>query len=148
LKIIIAICFVLAQFPVSLFAVETDRCVGESQKEDICLEAKTIAGEIAKQLPLIMSDNMIWESVLAIENTIQGHLRLSYDKESLEKALAESGSDIETAKSAMYYAAQAVCTEGSPTRSFIDMGGAMRYIYEFVDGEEFLTVNVDQCEQS
>lgn len=138
----------LAQFPIRLLAVETDHCVGEIQKEDVCLEAKTIAGKIAKQLPLRMSDNMIWESVLAIENTIQGHLRLSYDKESLERSLADSGSDLETAKSAMYDAARAVCTEGSPTRSFIDMGGAMRYIYGFADGEEFLTVNVDQCEQS
>ncbi len=138
----------LALSPLRLFAVETDHCVGETQKENVCLEAKTIASEIAKQLPLRMSDTMIWESVLAIENTIQGHLFLSYDKESLEQSLEDSGSDLETAKSAMYDAARAVCAEGSPTRSFIDMGGAMRYVYGFADGEEFLTVNVDQCEQS
>ncbi|MGI9316405.1 MAG: hypothetical protein ACR2QW_03635 [bacterium] len=110
------------------------------------MEASKIAGEIANQLPLQMSQDMVWESVSAVENTIQGHLTLSYDQITFEKYLAESESNMEQARSSMRQAANMVCNHGSPTHLFINQGGAMRYVYSFSNGEKFLTVDIENCE--
>lgn len=120
-------------------------CADNPQKPNICSNAKAIADEIAKQLPLQMSQDMSWESVKAVDNTIEGLLQLTYDKISLESLLTESGSNMQQARSAMREAALLVCREGSPTRSFIDGGGVMRYDYRFADSEQFLVVEIGEC---
>ena len=121
-------------------------CTSNEAEADICVEAKKISDEIAKQLPLQMSDDMTWEAVTAVENIIQGELYLSYDKETFEKLLIETGLSMEKAESAMRDAALMVCAEGSPTSSFIDRGGAMRYDYRFLGGAPFLIVEISKCD--
>lgn len=121
-------------------------CTSNDAGEDICMEAKRISDEIAKQLPLQMSDDMIWESVVANKNGIQGELHLSYDRKTFKKLLLETGLTMERAESRMREAALMVCAEGSPTRSFIDKGGVMRYDYRFLDGARFLVVEIANCD--
>ena len=108
---------------VSIAAFGNTNCALSKTETNICVEAKRISDEIAIQLPLQMSDDMTWESVFAIENTIQGELLLSYDQETFEGLLLQSGKSMDQARSAMQEAAFMVCAEGSPTRSFIDAGG-------------------------
>lgn len=120
-------------------------CTSNEKGDDICTEAQKISDAIAEQLPLQMSNDMIWETVAAVENKIQGKLRLSYDKQTFEKLLLEAGISMEKAESTIREAALMVCAEGSPTRSFIDRGGAMRYDYRFLDGEHFSIVEIAKC---
>jgi hypothetical protein len=145
MKSFFSVIFLLLQLQAINLAFAQTECADNSQKPNICSEAKAIAEKIAKQLPLQMSQDMSWESVKAVENTIEGLLQLTYDKVSLETFLTESGSNMEQARSAMREAALMVCREGSPTRSFISGGGAMRYDYRFADGEQFFVVEIGEC---
>ena len=145
MKYLFSITFLLLQLQAITMVSAQSGCPDNPQKPDICSEAQGIADEIEKQLPLQMSQDMSWESVKALENTIEGLLRLTYDKITLERLITESGSDMEQARSAMREAALMVCSEGSPTRSFINEGGTMRYDYRFADGEQFLVVEVGEC---
>ncbi len=145
MKSILSVTFLLLQLQATTFVLAQSECTDNTQAPDICAQAKGIADEIAMQLPLKMSEDMSWESVKAIENTIEGLLRLNHDRILLERLLADSGSDLEQAREEMRRAAQMVCNESSPTRSFINSGGAMRYDYEFVDGEQFLVVEISEC---
>lgn len=120
-------------------------CIKGLPKTDMCAKARQLSDEIATKLPIKMSQNMSWESVTASGATIQAHITLSYNKKHLEETYMKAGLPLPQAKQAIQKAAANICQENTPTRAFINLGGSVKYVYSFVDGEQFTTVVVSSC---
>ncbi len=120
-------------------------CIKGLTKTDMCAEARQLSDEIATTLPMKMSQNMSWESVGAFGTTIQAHIRFSYDKKQLEEQYKKAGLPLSYGKGAIQKSAASICQENTPTRAFINLGGSFKYIYSFIDGEQFTTVVVSRC---
>ncbi|WP_304352056.1 hypothetical protein [Comamonas testosteroni] len=138
----ISIIFILT--PLSAAWANSD-CIKGIGKVDMCAKARSLSNEIASMLPMQMSQNMSWESVMAAGSTIQAHIRLSYDKNHLESAIKQAGVPLSNVKQAIQKSARNVCLENTPTRAFIDLGGSFKYIYSYIDGNQFMTASVSKC---
>lgn len=128
------------------FVSANQECITGLTKMDMCEKARQLSNEIATMLPMKMSQNMSWESVAASGKTIQAHIRLSYDKKYLEETYKKAGLPLPRAKQAIQKSAASICQQDAPTRAFISLGGSFKYIYSFVDGEQFTTAVVSSCE--
>lgn len=126
-------------------AMANEDCIKGLTKIDMCAKAREFSNEFAKQLPMQMNKNMTWESVSSLNTTIQGVIRFSYDRKFLGEKYKQAGIPISAGKQAMQKSASNLCQEGSPTRAFIELGGTFRYIYLFIDGEQFTEVDVSSC---
>lgn len=120
-------------------------CITGLTKTDMCAKARQLSDEIARILPMKMSQNMSWESIAASGKTIQAHIRLSYDKKHLEETYKKAGLPLSHAKQAIQKSAASICQQDTPTRAFISLGGSFKYVYSFVDGEQFTTAVVSSC---
>lgn len=144
MKRTLLVAFLCAIAPFSASWASPD-CIKGITKVDMCAKARALSDEIASMLPMKMSQNMSWESVMAAGTTIQAHIRLSYDKKYLENMYNQTGLPLVHAKQAVQQSAQNVCREKTPTRAFINLGGSFTYVYFFIDGEQFTTVQVNSC---
>ena len=126
-------------------ASANQECIKGLTKTDMCMKARQLSDEIATKLPMKMSQNMSWESVVAYGTTIQAHIRLSYDKKHLEETYKKTGLPLSHAKQAIEKSAAGICQQGTATRAFINLGGSFKYVYSFIDGEQFTTAVVSSC---
>jgi hypothetical protein len=120
-------------------------CIKGLTKIDMCGKARELSDEIASQLPIRMSQNMTWESVMSSGTTIQAHIRFSYDKETLEEMLKTASLKLSEANQVLQKSASNLCEKGSSTEAFIGLGGDFNVVYSFVDGTHFTTISVDSC---
>jgi hypothetical protein len=122
-----------------------DECTPNLTKQDMCIYAKKIAGELQKELPIKNSENLYITEVKT-ENTrviITGEMKNT--RNALEKAYNNNYANIEKAKGILRSnAKQAVCLDKYLT-SFIDLGGVIQYEYAFSDGKLFDIVAVTSC---
>lgn len=130
---------------IALPAHAAEDCTKGVLKTDMCAEARRLANGIAPILPKQVSQNLSLESIASFGTTLQMQARLSYGRKALEESFKASGVPISQAKDALQKAAMTVCEPGSLTRSFIEKGGSFKYVYLFVDGEQFMSVPVDRC---
>jgi hypothetical protein len=132
----------------SLFTISagaSELCVKGSGNTDVCAEARKLSDGIASMLPMRMSQNMSWESVMAIGGMLQAHVRLSYDKKHLEEVSKAAGVPVSQARAALQRSASNVCQPNTATRAFIQRGGSINYVYLFADGEQFTSALIDTC---
>lgn len=127
-------------------AAQADDCIKGLTKFNVCKEARQIADELAEMLPMKLSKNISWESVMAVKGSLLAHYRLSYDLAHLKSKYAEAGMKIEDAKKALAKQAYNVCNQDSSAKSFVNLGGKLIYIYSFVDGERFTEVTISSCD--
>ena len=122
-----------------------DECIKGITKFDACKKARELSDQIAVTLPIKMSQNMTWESIAAVGDTLIINIRLSYNKDLLEETLKPRGLSLEYAKEALIEAAQNVCNEDTPTAAFVHLGGKIRYFYNFNKGERFSEIEINDC---
>lgn len=123
-----------------------EECLSKYTKTDVCEYAKKLANEMAPSLPMQLNQNMSLESIIAIKNVIQLVAQLHFDRTYLENLYASRGLKLADFEAAMRKSVDNMCSKGNPVGAFIGLGGELRYVYRFIDGEQFLTVVKETCE--
>lgn len=122
-----------------------DECTPNLTKFDVCEEARSVAEELAPQLPIQLNSNLKITEVLALGPTLIWNVWLSYDQSFLEAKATQGGVDLDFIKQRMRAATQHNLCKSEPTRAFIALGGNIQYNYMFNDGFKFISVNVTEC---
>ena len=120
-------------------------CLSQYTKTDVCEYARNLAKEISSSLPMQLNHNMSLESIAAIKNIIQLVAQLRFDKSYLENFYASKGLKLSDFEAAMRKSVDSMCAKGNPVGGFIRLGGEVRYVYRFSDGEQFLAVAKKAC---
>jgi hypothetical protein len=137
---VIAILILSAAF----HAKANDIC--NSKGVDVCKKAREVSDEIAGSLPMQMDKSMSLQSVFAIKNTLHLTVLLAYERVFLQEALDKGNISSEKMKELMQKSAQSsICQPQSATKAFIAIGGGVRYVYKFIDGTIYTTVNTEKC---
>ena len=122
----------------------SNNCIKGYTQTDVCKVARDFSDKVAPSLPMKMSQNMTWESVAAAGTIVIAKIRLSTNKNNLQTTYKNAGLPLSSAEAAMAKSAQNVCNTKA-IKSFINFGGTFRYIYTFIDGEQFTTIDVKDC---
>lgn len=123
-----------------------EKCHSNSQKYDICEVADKIVEDFQSNLPVQLSPTMIVDKFFSIDNIITMSVLLSYTKNELAEIYKPYGMTIEQVKPKMEELARHnACTKNSSTYSFINLGGVMKTLYTFKDGEKFLSITTISC---
>ena len=137
--LLVALCF-------SSFANAADECTSNLTGFDTCKYARELVDELATQLPMRMSQNLLLEKAMAFKSLVSLHAILGYNEEFLETTVQQNGVSMDKITQTMKVSTKAnLCQEKSTTEAFISLGGKIQYIYKFSDGMPYLTVNVDSC---
>jgi hypothetical protein len=113
---------------------------------DICKMAREVSDSIAPSLPMQLNSNLTIQTIFAFQNVIVLTAFLKYDSSLLQRMLDENKmSMVELTQKMNDMAKGGMCKPKSTTIAFIQMGGVIRYVYKFFNGEEFLTVNITGC---
>jgi len=141
-RTLISIALILLALP--YYAAAEDECVNEYTELNICNEARRLSDGIARELPMRLSQRMIWDSTSSYGNTLQGHIMYTYDREYLESIAETSGMSINQMEEAVHQFARGMCAE-EMIKSFIRVGGQIKFVYRFSDGEKFTEIVVNEC---
>ena len=125
-------------------AAAEDECVNRYTELNICNEARRLSEGIARELPMRLSQRMIWDSTSSYGNTLQGHIMYTYDREHLESIAETSGMSISQMEEAVHQFARGMCAE-EMIKAFVRVGGKIKFVYRFSDGEKFTEVVVNEC---
>lgn len=136
---------IISILPIVSFANE---CSGNKINFDTCEYAKEYANKFSKSLPMDLNKSMSIESVAAIDNMILMIVQMRYDRAHIEKLYDSRGLNFSDYKESLSKSLDSMCLEEDPVGAFIRLGGAIRYIYRFSDGERFATVTKTDCEIS
>ncbi len=131
---------------VSTSSFAQTECTPNSIGYDVCNYGKKLASEMAPSLPMQLNKNMSLESIMAFKTTVQLIAQLHFDKKYLVELYAENGLKLSDFEKAMTKSLDSMCAKGNPVGAFINLGGKLRYVYRFSDGEQFLTVEKTSCE--
>ena len=123
----------------------TQLCNNNILKHDICAEAKRIAAEEQKNLPYKMSERVQVLSFAADTNILSLGIKLLYDRAFLENAIIQQGRSITDMKRQMFDNSTQIACEAETLKAFIDMGGHMRFLYEFMNGKILFEFYVSNC---
>lgn len=121
-------------------------CISKDTKRDICKIARELSNEIAKELPIRMSKNMSWETVASVGSTIIANIRLYNTRTHLNSVYEKAGLQISAGKELMIDIANNSVCSAKPVKAFIDLGGKITYVYRFIDGEQFIAIDVRKCD--
>lgn len=128
------------------YLISSEKCHSNSQKYDICEIADKIVKEFQSNLPVQLSPTMIVDKFFSIDNIITMSVLLSYTKNELTEIYKPYGMTVEQVKPKMEELARNnACTKNSSTYSFINLGGVMKTLYTFKDGEKFLSITTKSC---
>lgn len=72
--------------------------------------------------------------------------QLHYDKAYLTQLYSSKGLKLSDFEKVMRKSVDGMCSKNNPVGAFIRLGGQLRYVYRFIDGEQFLTVIKKTCE--
>lgn len=109
--------------------------------------AREMADAVAPSLPMRINQNLTMQTVIAGGNTITYTANFSYTREELNKVLAQSGKTDAEAKAMIRNVAKGgVCAQGPEGHAFLALGGRVRYLYRFVDGSPYETIEVASCD--
>ena len=123
-------------------------CTPNSIGYDVCDYGKKLANEMAPSLPMQLNKNMSLESIMAFKATVQLVAQLHFDKKYLVNLYAENGLNLSDFEKVMTKNVDGMCAKGNPVGAFIQLGGKLRYVYRFSDGEKFLTVEKASCDKA
>tara|TARA_R110000764_G_scaffold219569_1_gene307284 strand:+ start:115 stop:570 length:456 start_codon:yes stop_codon:yes gene_type:complete len=144
MRLLIATLFLFFVFCLEVSA-DTRLCVNNILKHDICAEAKRIAAEEQKTLPYKMTDRVQIISFTANLNILTQGIKLLYDRAFLENALVQQGRSLDSMKRQMFENSTQIACGAEISKAFLDMGGHMRFVYEFANGEIVFEFYVSAC---
>ena len=120
--------------------------VCNTNRFDVCKKAREISDEMAKNLPMQLNKNLSIHKISAIHNMISITALLAYDKATLDAALKQSNISQKSMEEIMMNSAKdSICISTPETNAFIGLGGAVQYIYKFIDGTTYSTINIESC---
>ena len=120
-------------------------CANNILQHDICADAKRIAAEEQKSLPYKMSERVQVVSFTADANVLSQGIKLLYDRTFFENGIIQQGRSIEDMKRKMFENSTEIACGGEISRAFLSMGGHMRFLYEFANGEILFEFYVSTC---
>tara|TARA_R110002074_G_scaffold402320_1_gene606895 strand:- start:1123 stop:3207 length:2085 start_codon:yes stop_codon:yes gene_type:complete len=142
IKIKAIIFFIVFSLPLFSFANE---CSDQKTNFDVCDYAKEYAQKFSRSLPMDISQSMSIESVAAIENSLTMIVQLRHDREFIEKLYDRRGQNLSDYEEVLKNTLDSMCSKENPVGAFIRLGGEVRFIYRFSDGERFLSVEKNNC---
>jgi hypothetical protein len=93
-----------------------DECTPNLVDYDVCKDARKLADEFAKLLPMRMSQDMMLEKVFAIQNMVSLTAVLGYEKQYLESVASQGGVTMEVLEGKMRKSTMAyICQPKSST---------------------------------
>lgn len=141
----IATLFSVVFTPLDAQTTSSDACNANPINHDICESARQIQREIAPQLPQQLQQNVTLRSVMAHENTLSFVAMLHYEREVLENAVLQGNRTmVDLAAQMQAMTEQFVCSLPFGD-AFIGLGGAVESIYQFIDGEAYLVIRIEEC---
>lgn len=143
MKTIITLLAITAFF-LPYYAIAEDECVDQHTGFNICSEARNLSEGLARQLPMQLSQRMTWDSVASYGNTLQAHILFTYDRAYLDAISEAFGMPTSQMKEGVKNFAKGMCAEDA-IEAFVFLGGRVRLVYRFSDGEKFTDVVVDDC---
>ena len=126
-------------------SANTQLCNNNILKLDICAEAKRIAAEEQEYLPYKMSERVQIISFAADTNILSQGVKLLYDRAFFERTIIQQGRSMTDMKREMFDRSTQIACEAETIKAFIDMGGHMRFLYEFANGEMLFEFYVSNC---
>lgn len=139
-------------FPIALLVVadvswaSADlNCAPNSIGYDVCEAGEKIASSLAEVAPIKMSQNMVLEKAMSIDQEVHAFVVFTYDKMQLSKILDEGGVTVDDAKEWVEASSSKRVCSDEKIAAFVELGGEIVYQYHFVDGEKFLEVKIDSC---
>lgn len=120
-------------------------CVNNILKHDVCAEAQRIAAEEQKNLPYKMTERVQIISFTANLNVLSQGIKLLYDRALFENAIIQQGRSLDDMKRQMFENSTQITCEAEISKAFVDMGGHMRFLYEFANGEILYEFYVSSC---
>ena len=132
-----------------MFGVEVSAnnqlCVNNILKHDVCSEAQRIAAEEQRTLPYKMTERVQIVSFTANLNVLSQGIKLLYDRAFFETAIIQQGRSLNDMKRQMFENSIQITCEAEISKAFVDMGGHMRFLYEFANGEILYEFYVSSC---
>lgn len=120
-------------------------CVNNPIKFDICEDAERIVIETAKQLPYKMTDRVQIISFSSQGNVITQGVKLLYSRSFFENAIIQQGRSLDEVKMQMFNNSKDITCMNESSKAFVGLGGHMRFLYEFSDGEYLYEFYVSAC---
>ena len=134
----------ITSLALSANAMASEVC--NTKQFDVCKKAREISDEMAKTLPMQLNKNLSIHKVSAIQNMISITALLAYDKATLDASLKQSNISQKNMEEIMMNSAKdSICISTPETNAFIGLGGAVQYIYKFIDGTTYSTINIESC---
>lgn len=123
-----------------------DECAPNLIGFDVCKKARELADELAQQLPMKMSNELLVEKVFAEKGAVNLMAVLGYDKSYLESAARNGGIAMQDLLNNLKQATvNLMCQPKSSTVAFVNLGGQIQYQYHFHDRTPFTTINIDRA---
>ena len=98
-----AVIFSILTFAVApKFAAASDKCFGKNSTLNICDFARNVQKEMAPNLPMQISKNLLVRNIIAVGPTIQVTAMLKYDESHLNSALKAQGTPRSTVDDRMF----------------------------------------------
>ncbi len=124
---------------------ELKASVDKSFEEDVKSHARNVAAELAPNLPMQVSKNIVLENVVVAENVVQLKGVLQYDLKFLTDSAVAGGVTQDSIKQKMAANTQnMVCTDEQMS-AFVRLGGEIHYLYFFNDGVQYMVIEIDDC---
>lgn len=120
-------------------------CPEISEDRTICEFASDAAERMAFSLPQQISANMTLEQVYAVENHIWMTVTLNYSESDLNRSVEAAGSTRGMVDNTMETNTKNWLCSAPDLSAFIEFGGAIGYNYRFIDGQRYLSIEVDSC---
>lgn len=126
---------------------QSDPCKPNLIDVDVCERVSQLQKALAQQLPQKMSNDLVWEKVAAFGPELMVYVRLTYDRSYLQSQATSAGVPMEGLDQKMReMTVMNVCSQ-DVTRALIELGGAINYFYMFEDGESYLSIPIEACDQ-
>lgn len=120
-------------------------CKQNILQHDICEEVIRIQRELAPQLPQKIQKNLTIRSVIADKNSLVMVAMLTYDRDFLENAVLQGNRTMADVAIQMQAMTKKIACSLPATEALIGLGGAVEYVYTFINGEAYLDIRVDEC---
>ena len=120
-------------------------CVNNILKHDVCAEAQRIAADEQKALPYKMAERVQIISLSASLNVLSQGIKLLYDRAFFENGIMQQGRSLDDMKKQMFESSTQIACGTDVTKAFVDIGGHMRFLYEFANGEVLYEFYVSSC---
>ena len=121
-----------------------DECYVIGSKTNICEFASNIQKRLAPSLPMQLSENLFLQNIMSLGPLVQVGALLNYTEDYLHENLANAGVPRAAVDAKMKEFTINYACSNEQISAFLGLGGKVSYVYKFVDGKQYLTINLDE----